>query len=153
MPNWRRLTKSKTDDHSPTRIRLAGPSDFDCVQEAYARFDYKRPIRADDTIWLAEEGDEVAGVVRIAHEEGVLVLRGTRVDDRMQRRGIGTRLLQEVAVWLGERECFCIPYAHLVSFYAQIGFERIEPEAAPAFLAQRMRDYRASGLDAILMRR
>jgi GNAT superfamily N-acetyltransferase len=135
------------------QIRVAGPSDFDCVQEAYARFDYMRPIRRDDAIWLAEDGDEVVGVVRIAREEGVLVLRGMRVVDRMQRRGIGTRLLQAVEQWLGERECFCIPYAHLVSFYAQIGFEQIEPEAAPAFLAQRMRDYREKGLDAILMRR
>jgi GNAT superfamily N-acetyltransferase len=134
-------------------IRLAGPSDFGRVEEAYARFDYKRPIRADDAVWLAEDGDEVIAVVRIAHEEGVLVLRGMRVVDRMQRRGIGTLLLQAIAEWLGGRECFCIPYAHLVSFYAQIGFEQIEPEAAPAFLAQRMRDYRANGLDAILMRR
>ena len=135
------------------QIRLATPGDLARVREAYARFDYERPVRPEDAIWLAEDGDEVVAVVRVVHEEGVLVLRGMRVVDRMQRRGIGTRLLQAVEEWLGERKCFCIPYAHLVSFYAQIGFERIEPEASPAFLAQRMRDYRANGLDAILMRR
>ena len=134
-------------------IREAGPSDFARVREAYVRFDYERPVCAEDAIWIAEEGDEVLGVVRIASEEGVLVLRGMRVVDRMQRHGIGTRLLRAVEKWLGERECFCIPYTHLVSFYAQIRFEQIKPEAAPAFLAQRMRDYREKGLDAILMRR
>lgn len=70
------------------QIREAGPSDFTRVQEAYARFDYVRPIRRDDAIWLAEDGDEVVGVVRIAREVGVLVLRGIRVVDRMLRRGI-----------------------------------------------------------------
>jgi GNAT superfamily N-acetyltransferase len=91
--------------------------------------------------------------VRIADEHGVLVLRGMRVAESVQRRGIGTRLLEEIAAWLGPRECFCVPYAHLVSFYAQAGFVQIELESGPAFLAQRVRDYCESGLDAILMKR
>ena len=37
-------------------IRFAGPSDFARILEAYARFDYARPVRAEDVIWLAEDG-------------------------------------------------------------------------------------------------
>jgi GNAT superfamily N-acetyltransferase len=110
------------------QIRVAGPSDFDCVQEAYARFDYMRPIRGDDTIWLAEDGDEVVGVVRIAREEGVLVLRGMRVVDRMQNRGIGTRMLQAVAAWLGERECFVSRTRIWCLFTRRSDLSRLNPE-------------------------
>jgi hypothetical protein len=46
-----------------------------------------------------------------------------------------------------------VPYADLVRFYGHIGFAEIETVAAPAFLAERMADYRRSGLNAILMRR
>jgi len=121
--------------------------------QAYRRFGYQRAIDPRDTIWIAEHGGEILGIVRIAEEEGVLVLRGMRIAEQVQRRRIGSRLLEEIAAWLGSRECFCVPYAHLVNFYAQAGFAQIEPESGPAFLTERVRDYRASGLDAILMKR
>jgi hypothetical protein len=62
-------------------------------------------------------------------------------------------MLEAIAAWLGDRECYCVPYPHLVEFYAQIGFAVFEPAAAPAFLAERVAEYRRRGQDVILMRR
>jgi hypothetical protein len=63
-------------------------------------------------------------------------------------------MLRELSAWLGDRECYCIPYSHLVGFYAQIGFAEMAPVAAPAFLAERLADYRRRrGLDVVIMGR
>jgi hypothetical protein len=79
----------------------------------------------------AEDGDEMIAVVRVAHEEGRI---GTARDASGRRHAAPWHRYPAVAVaaWLEERECLCIPYAHLVSFYARTGFVQIEPEAAPA---------------------
>ena len=62
-------------------------------------------------------------------------------------------MLEAIAEWLGERECYCVPYPHLAGFYGQIGFVVLERAAAPAFLAERVAEYRGNGQDVILMRR
>ena len=105
------------------------------------------------TTWLAESTGQIVGIVRVAEEEGTLVLRGMRVAPAFQRRQIGTRLLQNIAGWLGQRECYCIPYRHLSGFYGQIGFVETDGGSAPEFLGERLADYRQSGLSVILMRR
>jgi hypothetical protein len=55
---------------------------------------------------------------------------------------------------IGDRECYCIAYRNLRSFYAEIGFIEIDPAIAPPFLAERHAGYRREGgLDVIIMRR
>jgi GNAT superfamily N-acetyltransferase len=136
-----------------TRIRIAKPADAGRVRAAYATWDYARPIAPDDTIWLAESANEVVGIVRIAREFGTLVLRGMRIAEGWQRRGIGSRMLLEVDAWLGKRKCYCIPYSHLGEFYGQIGFQIIEVDAAPLFLRGRIDEYRRASLDVMVMLR
>ncbi len=100
---------------------------------------------------LAETLDGLAGVVRVAPEHGTLVLRGMQVAAPWRGRGIGKQLLQVVATWLGERQCYCVPYAHLTQFYGQIGFADEASVGVPEFLASRVDDYRKRGLDVRLM--
>lgn len=106
-----------------------------------------------DTVWLAEIADEAVGIVRVAAEKGTLVLRGMRIAEHARRQRLGTRMLEAIAEWLQGRECYCVPYPHLVGFYGQIGFVVLDPSAAPAFLAERLANYRRDGEDVILMRR
>ena len=134
-----------------TRIRIAEPADAGRIRAAYAAWDYARLIAPDDTIWIAENGDELVGIVRIAREFGTLVLRGMRIAETWQRRGIGTQMLDAVDAWLGERKCYCVPYAHLGEFYGQIGFEIIEVDVAPLFLRGRIHEYRRASLDVMVM--
>ena len=68
-----------------------------------------------------------------------------RIVEHARRQRLGTRMLEAIAEWLGDRECYCVPYPHLVGFYGQIGFIVLEPTAAPAFLAERVAEYRRSG--------
>ncbi|MFN2273599.1 MAG: GNAT family N-acetyltransferase [Anaerolineales bacterium] len=84
----------------------------------------------------------------------MIVLRGMQVRQDCQRRGIGSTLLRYAASVLGEHHCYCIPYSYLERFYEGVGFVRIDPLEAPAFLRERWSTYMGKlGLDVILMRR
>jgi GNAT superfamily N-acetyltransferase len=106
-------------------------------------------------VLLAEHDGDLVGIVPLTTKEGVVVLRGMQVHPRFQRQGIGKRLLATLAQELDGRGCFCIPYAHLVDFYGEIGFRPIEPLKAPTFLQLRLKRYqdRGDGNKYLIMRR
>ena len=136
-------------------IRRAMTEDIPRVVNFYAERRYGGEIRPEDAMLLAECDGELVGIVRLAAEEGLVVLRGMQVDPRFQRQGIGKRLLATVAQELDGRGCFCIPYAHLVGFYGRIRFRVIEPANAPTFLRLRLESYqnRGDGKEYVIMRR
>jgi N-acetylglutamate synthase-like GNAT family acetyltransferase len=136
-------------------VRCAMAEDISRVVNFYAERRYGGGIRPEDAVLIAEHDGELVGIVRLAAEEGVVVLRGMQVDPRFQRQGIGEKLLAAVAEELEGRACFCIPYAHLVGFYREIGFHMIEPAKAPTFLRLRLERYqnRGDGKEYLIMRR
>lgn len=134
-------------------IRIGQTSSSKQIASVYESLGYRRGVAPWDTVWIAEAGSEAIGIVRIAPEFGVLVLRGMRIAEPWRRRGLGTRMLRVIANWLGSQDCYCVPYVHLVGFYSQIGFAEITPESAPSFLAARLKDYKLQSLDVTLMAR
>jgi predicted N-acetyltransferase YhbS len=70
-----------------------------------------------------------------------------------RRRRIGRRLLRAFVAELGREDCYCVPYTHLVTFYGADGFGSVREERAPPFLRERLAEYRARGLDVLLMHR
>ncbi|MBK8167849.1 MAG: GNAT family N-acetyltransferase [bacterium] len=93
----------------------------------------------------------MVAAVRVANENGHLVLRGMYIDERLQRQGIGSALLAAVDSFLGLRGCWCIPYAHLRDFYAAIGFGEHSAGEPPEFLVKRLESYVAAGRPVVLM--
>jgi GNAT superfamily N-acetyltransferase len=145
------ITRMEAKDVS---IRIARSDDISRIATAYSQWGYGGGITPADTAWLAEAAGELIGVVRVAPEHGTLVLRGMRIADEWQRLCIGTRLLTAVGSWLDEgRQCYCVPYTHLVHFYGQIGFVEIANAAAPNFLRSRVAGYKDRSLDVLIMRR
>lgn len=138
---------------SDIQIRIARPDEHSRVLSIYAAMGYRRTIDPADIVWLAENADEPVGIVRIAAEQATLVLRGMRIVEHARRQRLGTRMLEAISTWLGDRECYCVPYPHLVNFYALAGFVVLDPAAGPRFLAERVAEYRRSGQEAILMHR
>ena len=78
------------------------------------------------------------GDIRLTEEGGLMVLRGMQVLPKYQKQGIGSKLLKSLVDRLRDRECYCLPYAHLKDFYGQAGFETIEPADAPPHLRERL---------------
>lgn len=127
--------------------RWARPEEFPRVSRFYSETQYTGRLSPLDRIIVAEHAEQLVGAARLAREEGVLVLRGMRVAAPWQRRGVGTRMLEPLEA-LRER-CFCIPHSHLVAFYAAAGFATTSD--GPAFLQERLTEYRSRGLDVCLM--
>ncbi|HXJ40980.1 MAG TPA: GNAT family N-acetyltransferase [Bryobacteraceae bacterium] len=136
---------------APVTIRIAHSCELNRILAAYKNWGYGGGITPDDTAWLAEVATELIGIVRVAPECDILILRGMRIAEQWQRRGIGGQMLRIVAEWLGKRECYCVPYTHLVHFYGQIGFVETEAAAAPSFLALRLDEYTRRSLDVTIM--
>lgn len=139
----------------PVEIRRAAAEDIPRAREFYAERGYGGGIAPDDTVLLAERDGDLIGIVRLAPEEGEIVLRGMQVHPSFQRQGIGLHLLAAVASALGNRTCYCIPYAHLEDFYGRIGFAAVDLADAPPFLRSRVEGYRVrfEGKEFLLMRR
>jgi hypothetical protein len=70
-------------------IRIARSNDISRIATAYSEWRYGGGITPADTAWLADAAGELIGVVRVAPEHGTLVLRGMRIAEQWQRRGIG----------------------------------------------------------------
>jgi N-acetylglutamate synthase-like GNAT family acetyltransferase len=123
------------------------------VAELYERWGYHGGLLDSDIIYVAEAAGKLVGIVRRAMEHGVLMLRGMQIDPAHQRQGVGTQLLRALVADVAGRECFCVPFAHLPTFYRQGGFEVYPETAAPHFLVERLARYRRAGHDVIVMRR
>lgn len=124
-------------------LRAGTAADVPRAAALYARVAYGGGIGPADHLLLAEDDSRLVGLLRLAPEEGVTVLRGMQVVLPYQRQGIGTRLLDAADAAIGPGVCYCIPYRHLTSFYGRIGFEEVEPARAPGFLAARLARYHA----------
>ena len=81
------------------------------------------------------------------------MLRGMYVRPSARSEGIGTLLLSTFVRALGERACFCIPFAHLTEFYRREGFATVPEAEIPVPLALRLNSYRQEGHDVVLMLR
>ena len=138
--------------------RVVMPPEIDRALKYYAAWGYAGGVNPADVVLLAERDAEWLGLVRVASENGVLVLRGMQVRPDVRRQGIGTRLLDAVTAWLdlstnAQAACYGVPYVYLLEFYGRGGFAECVSAEEPAFLTARVAEYRARGLDVTLMRR
>ncbi|WP_166454791.1 GNAT family N-acetyltransferase [Duganella aquatilis] len=123
------------------------------ITDLYAKAGYGAAINPSDMVIVAHSDEQLVGVVRLCTEEGVAVLRGMQVRSAFQRQGIGAQLLRACKPFLDQHISFCLPYAHLLGFYGQAGFETANEADLPDVLAQRLSSYTAQGKDILAMRR
>lgn len=127
------------------------------VDSFYQRNKFSQKIRLTDVVFVAsEEQTNVVGCVRFCVEEGVPLLRTMVVDETRRKQGIGNALLRRFEEYLnfnGIRNTHLVCSGRLNSYYAQIGFEKIDFSSAPAFLQLRMKQYDPDLLKMTCMRR
>ncbi len=135
------------------KIQKTKASEVSDLATFYRITDYGGSVAPGDIVVCAREEGRIIGAGRLSEEEGVLVLRGMRVLREQRGRGVGKAILDSLVIEGSNRDYYCIPYSYLRQFYAAKGFDEITPSEAPDFLCDRFRDYRARGLDVILMRK
>jgi len=134
-------------------IELAETTDLAAVDSFYEEVGYGGGSQSSDRILVARDGQIIVGAVRLCEEEGALVLRGMYIAKERRGQGLGSRLLRSVSRAIGEAECWCVPYVHLIQFYSRIGFCEQETESVPAFLAERLTQYCSNQQAVTIMRR
>lgn len=126
---------------------------FQAVQTFYSSCGYLQLIQSSDIVVTASTQAEIVGVVRLAFEENIVVLRGMQVASLLQRQGIGSLMLKEIEKHIGFKDCFCLPHGWLESFYGQVGFFKISDHEAPPHLNKRLIENRKKHSQLIAMKR
>lgn len=127
-------------------------SDFERALLFYESVDYVQKLDPTNLFYGAFHNNEMIGIVRLAYESGVWVLRGMQVRAAYQFLGVGTRLIKALETEIPSKDCFCLPYKWLEKFYGQIGFRTPSPdEVVPEFLLKRLAEYQSP--DLIVMKR
>lgn len=106
-----------------------------------------------DLVLAARVDGVLGGIVRLCVEDDVRVLRGMQIAPTHQHHGVGSALLLALVARLGQHECWCLPWPHLVEFYAHCGFAPCPIEDAPPHLQARHAAYAAAGKHVIVMHR
>lgn len=129
-------------------------TEFDSANHFYKSVGYIQSTQKYDKFFAAFYDQQMIGLVRLALENGILVLRGMQIRADYQFLGIGTKLIRLLEKELGNQKCFCIPHGWLEKFYSQIGFSKIENmDLAPLFLKDRFKDNQKKYPHLILMMR
>jgi N-acetylglutamate synthase-like GNAT family acetyltransferase len=126
---------------------------YQAISQFYNHCGYYQPITTHETCILALDKQTIVGCCRLITEGNTLVLRGMHVAKALRRQGIGKQMLTHIQKAIEPHDCYCIPYAHLETFYGFIGFDKIAPTQAPLFLQQRLQQYQEKGLPCILMKK
>ena len=92
----------------------------DEAEKFYQECERKTHVEADDILVVALSEEKPIGIVRLWFENQTFVLRTMQIHPEVQRRGIGSVILEKFDEVLKERnidQIFCMPYDHLESFY------------------------------------
>lgn len=133
-------------------VRSGQASDVERVNDYYESRRRSRAAKPEDIIVLAEDDNRVIGAVRLCTEEGHLVLRGMDIEASYRRQGLGRRMLEELVQYIGDQDCYSLPWKHLDHFYGIIGFQVVEDDQLPEFLQERLASSRKTMLDAEMQR-
>lgn len=123
------------------------------LRHFYESVDYHGGIADDCTVLSARVDGEPVGLVRLAEEVVLLMLREMMIAPDWQRRGVGKRMLTILSDEIGARECYLLGLPWLEGFYGEIGFLKIADEDAAARIAEQARQNRANGHEQIVVRR
>jgi GNAT superfamily N-acetyltransferase len=74
-------------------FRIARSREYPRIAEMYAGWGYRGDVSPEDVLYVAERGTQLVAAVRRTQEHELVLLRGLYVAPALQRRGIGSRLL------------------------------------------------------------
>lgn len=142
----------KHELHKYLKIEQAKSADTDYVRRHYDICKYGGNVSEENAInFLGKLGKSIVGALRLSKENGHLVLRAMQVLPVLRGMGIGSEMLQSVIPVFGTEKVFCLPYTHLVDFYAKVGFKKANDDDLPEFLNLRLNEYLNKGLQVCAM--
>lgn len=122
----------------------------------YKRNGHKGKIQPNDICFWTERDQAIVAAARllpVAGEKNSLLLRGLWVDKALRRKGLGSELLQRITHYLQkqQRDCYCLAYCHLETFYTNQSFNRPAIGSCPTELLTQYHSYKKRGNDLTLL--
>lgn len=119
-------------------VRLLRPDELEWANARYAEIDFL-PSGAADLVAVAEVDGERAGLGRVVPVSPTAgELGGMYVFPPCRGRGVAQALVAFLLAQAPRERLYCIPFAHLGTFYGSFGFEPVAPgEALPAAVAEK----------------
>ena len=112
-----------------------------------------RPQAAkNDDVYIVLSDSRIIAALRLCDCDEVWLLRSMCVAQDQRNRGVGSRMLHELASVLGRKPCFSFPFEHLKAFYLRAGFKEVDGAQVPAGIKARFMGYREKGKKIILMK-
>ncbi|GAB3100249.1 GNAT family N-acetyltransferase [Aestuariicella hydrocarbonica] len=124
------------------------------INKFYKQCRYSSKAGRGEVLYVLKGAAGIVAAVRLEPKsDGWYFLRAMCVAPELRGQGVGTQLLQGLVSFLRENPCYCYPFQHLESFYAQVGFQSKDPQQAPAFMSEAFQRYTQQGRKIILMER
>lgn len=122
----------------------------------YKRNGHKGKIQPNDICFWIERDQAIVAAARlqpVSGERNSLLLRGLWVDKAQRRKRLGSELLERITHYLQgqQRDCFCLAYCHLETFYTEQRFNRPAIESCPTELIAQYHRYKKRGNNLTLL--
>ena len=126
---------------SDLRLVPLRPDQRDAGVAFYESQSYHGGIAVEDFALGAWDGGRIVGLVRLAEEHDVNLLRGMFIDASYQRQGLGTRMLEALTPEMELTTHWLICPDRLNDFYARVGFQPAPVDERPPHLVVRAAKY------------
>lgn len=134
------------------QIAPLDPIRIPLIKKLYkAHYPAAKPKR-DELIITANVLGNIAAVVRFRTQTPYRLLTGMLVTPDYRGFGVGHKLLEYCCQHILQAHDYCFAYRYLESYYAQHGFQHIDPSELPQTLQQNFNRYVDHGRDLIPMR-
>lgn len=106
-----------------TQLQKATKNDIHWVDSIYTKIQFLPSSFNKEYIVIAKVNDEKVGLGRLIQIGGILELGGMYVSDNYRGKGIAKAIVQHLLAQAPKGKLvYCIPFAHLASFYKSFGF-------------------------------
>lgn len=116
---------------SPLHIEVLDPIKLPLVARLYKSYYPSGKAKKDELILVGYIEQQITSVVRFRHIEEYRLLTGMLVVPDLREKGLGHQLMTHCEQLVLTQHDFCFAYQHLESFYAQHGFQTVEPQQLP----------------------
>ncbi|WP_028863199.1 GNAT family N-acetyltransferase [Psychromonas aquimarina] len=118
------------------------------VNQFYKRV-YKKGLAGKDEAVFVLKGKQIICSAKLKTLDKHQLLTGVACDPDHRGKGYASLLITKILL-LHKQVIYCFPYAHLHSFYSQLGFILVDTQAAPEIIGKKYYSY-SKNRDLLLM--
>ncbi len=109
------------------------------INQFYKRV-YKKGLASKDEAVFILKDKEVICCAKLKTLDEQLLLTGVACDPKHRGKGYASLLINKILL-VQTQSIYCFPYAHLQSFYSQLGFVLVDSQTVPEIIGKKHYSY------------